>query len=192
MKTTDSVVRTINPDAPRFRDIPQLTRTPTYGVDVDLRSLLHQIDQYVDDDGLDLLPDFQRGHIWDDARRAHYVEFLLRGGKSNRTIYFNCPGWMRGERGEFVIVDGLQRLTACMRFLHNQLKVFGRYHYGDFVDELWLTGPSLRFEINDLPRRADVLRWYLEINAGQVAHTADELNKVRTMLALQEGEPSLV
>jgi hypothetical protein len=31
--------------------------------------------------------------------------------------------------------------------------------------------------------RADVMRWYLQVNYGGTPHTDEELNKVRSMLA---------
>jgi hypothetical protein len=36
--------------------------------------------------------------------------------------------------------------------------------------------------VNDLKTEAEVLRWYLEINAGGTPHTEEELDKVRKML----------
>ena len=39
------------------------------------------------------------------------------------------------------------------------------------------------FIINDLPTRELVLKWYLQMNEGNVAHTEEELDKVRQMLS---------
>jgi len=58
----------------------------------------------------EICPDFQRGHVWDDAKSIAYVEFCLKGGVSARTLFFNCPGWQ--NKGPMQLVDGLQRLTA--------------------------------------------------------------------------------
>lgn len=107
----------------RFRDIPTFTRAH-YKVDVSLAHLDSVLEDYATQ-GLQLEPDFQRGHVWTIDQQVQYVEYLLREGLSGRVIYFNHPGWMKDWQGDFVLVDGLQRLTACLRFLHNEIPVFG-------------------------------------------------------------------
>jgi hypothetical protein len=171
----------------RFRDIPQLTQAH-YAVDVPLGSLLEHLDRYKKEYDLQLCPDFQRGHVWTEEQQAKYVEFLLRGGQSSRDILFNHTRWNRlsGPEGEFVCVDGLQRLTACTKFLGNELKVFG-YYRNEFEDQLRDMCNTLRFHINDLPTRKQVLAWYLELNDGGTVHTENELARVRTLLAQEEG-----
>ena len=42
---------------------------------------------------------------------------MLRGGASGMNIYTNCPGWMSGSHGDFVLVDGKQRVDAVCKFL---------------------------------------------------------------------------
>lgn len=38
------------------------------------------------------------------------------------------------------------------------------------------------YRVDDLETRVEVLQWYLYINAGGVAHSKDELDKVRKLL----------
>ena len=47
----------------RFRDIPQFTRECSYAVDCSLPFLVDWIQDNVKE-GLELYPDFQRGHVW--------------------------------------------------------------------------------------------------------------------------------
>ena len=54
-----------------------------YRVNHYLDLLVGTIDRYVKEYGLDLNPDFQRAHVWDMEKRVKYVEFILKGGKSN-------------------------------------------------------------------------------------------------------------
>lgn len=114
------------------------------------------------------------------------MEFVLSGGKSN-PIYFNCVGWDCGERGEFVIVDGKQRLTSLLMYLNNEFPVFKEKDpegVGYYRKELVGLTPMLNVEvvINALPDRESVLKWYLQMNKGNVAHTKEELQKVEDML----------
>ena len=80
------------------------------------------------------------------------------------------------------LVDGLQRLTAVRRFMAGELAVFGGHRLADIEDPRYLRRVNLRFYVNALRTRADVLRWYLELNAGQVAHAPEELARVAGLL----------
>lgn len=177
----------------RFQDIPAFTRTPGYHVDVGwdyLESWLK--DHQENDPKLDIDPDFQRAHVWTEAQQIAFVEYALRGGLSGKNLYFNHPYWMNFRSQEavqrkklyydFVLVDGKQRLNAAMRFMRNEIRVFGSYRR-EFTDRIRLGGgASFSVHINDLKTRAEVLTWYLEMNTGGTPHTDAEIDKVRKML----------
>ena len=171
----------------KFREITQLTRDGTYRINVSLGYLKTQLRDYEEEYGLDLDVDFQRAHVWTDEQRTAFVEHLLRGGIGSNTIRFNCTGW-RGQSdgmGPMVCVDGKQRLTACTMFLDNAIPAFETY-FSDYEDKPDILC-GLIFRINDLPTRADVLRWYLEINMGGTLHTQEEIRKVKRLLEQEEG-----
>jgi uncharacterized protein with ParB-like and HNH nuclease domain len=166
-----------------YKDIPQLTRCGNYQINVALNYLPTLLDDYKQDD-LQLEPDFQRGHVWDEEKQIRYIEFLLRGGNTNNVIYFNCPGWMGDFKGDFVLVDGLQRITACLKFLEGKLKVFG--HYKHEIEGKLDRDVQLIININNLKTRKEVLQWYLDMNSGGVVHTTEELDKVKQLLSKEE------
>ena len=136
--------------------------------------------RYIDNYNLQLNPDFQRGNVWTEQQQISYVEYILKGGTSARVIYFNQAGWMTNFEGDFVCVDGLQRITALLRFINNDLKVFGTY-YKDFEDKLY-DRVDILININNLKTRKEVLQWYIEFNTGGTIHTEDEINKVKELL----------
>ena len=150
--------------------------------------------EYRESCGISLDPDFQRGDVWDDENRTRYVEHLLRGGRSGRDIYWNCPNHSghRAVGGDLspamTIVDGKQRLTTIMRFMDNKVPVFGGHLLKDFDNEARIRAVSatgslrLQMHIHSLVMKRDLLRWYLDLNEGQVAHTREELNRIREML----------
>jgi len=79
-----------------------------------------------------------------------------------------------------VCVDGLQRLTACMRFINNEIPAFEHY-YKEF--EGWMPlDIDLLFNVNNLKTKAEVLVWYIEFNTGGTVHTEEEINKVKMLL----------
>ncbi len=169
----------------RLRDIPQFTRAPSYSVNSAWAYLPEWLERH-GEEGLNLTPDFQRGHVWTPEQQTRYVEFKLQGGASGADIYFNHPGWMGSWKGDFVCVDGLQRITAVMGFLNGEVKVFGRT-IGEFEDKLPPMDPRFAVHINNLKTRTEVLQWYLEMNSGGTVHTSDELQRVKLLLAQEEG-----
>ncbi|MFP2985370.1 DUF262 domain-containing protein [Bacillus velezensis] len=162
----------------KFKDIVPYTKDGSYRVHHSLRHFKSAIERYIEE-GLQLNPDFQRGYVWTEEQQIKFVEHLLKGGKTN-PIFLNQKGWMRDFQGDFVCVDGLQRITACLRFLNNEIKAFDHF-YNQFEDTL-SNLISLEFVINDLPTKADVLQWYIELNTGGTVHSIEEIKRVQTLL----------
>lgn len=173
-----------------YRNIPQFTRSAAYRVNVSWDYLEDWLKQNQIKEGnmavLDLDPDFQRGHVWSEEQQRRYVEFVLRGGNSSRSLQFNCVGWDRDYRGPFVLVDGKQRLTAVRKFLSNELAIFGGNLKSDYTDGIFLLRPDFLIEINNLETRAEVLQWYLDLNTGGVVHTNEEIEKVKKLLKKEQ------
>jgi hypothetical protein len=171
----------------RFRDIEQFPRS-NYQVDVLWPYLEKQLAFFEEAGGLELCPDFQRGHAWSKSQQIAYLEYFLRGGPSGRDIYFNSPGWNSSQnRCQTVLVDGLQRLTAARAFMGNELKVFG-YYYEEYTDGLRLLSTTFLFHVASLQTRAEVLRWYIAFNAGGTPHSAEEIARVKKLLRRAERE----
>lgn len=138
----------------------------------------------------DICPDFQRGHVWNDAQRIAWLEYKLSGGHGSDLIL-----WNEYPDGAHVLVDGLQRLTSVRMFMRDEIAIFAGQG-GDPENEGWHKseidprairrisgGGFLRFTINQLKTRADVLRWYIELNAGGTPHSDEEIERVRAMLS---------
>ena len=168
----------------RFKDIPQFTSDGCYQVNYPLTSLVKYIEEEIRDAGLQLNPEFQRGHVWTEEQQIAYIEFILRGGKPARTIYFNMPGWNGSipstQYDDFVCVDGLQRITAVLKFMNNEIKIFGSY-YKEFEDHIPLNA-ELLFNVNNLQTEKEVLQWYVDMNSGGTPHTSDEIARVKKMI----------
>jgi len=169
----------------KFSDIPQFTSMGEYHVNVALTEIPHVIERYIKTHSLEMNPDFQRGHIWTQEQQIRYIEFMLSGGCSGKDIFFNHPGWQRDFSGCMVLVDGLQRLTAAQAFMGNKIPAYGafyqkydRIHYSiDFI-----------FHVNCLKTKAEVLKWYIELNEGGVVHTPAEIKRVRQLLEEEKSK----
>lgn len=174
------------PKYSRFRDIPQLTQHGNWECHFRMESLLKQFSEWETTEGLDVDPDFQRVHVWTEQQQTAWMEFMFRGGKTGRVLYLNNPTWNtarnRGTYSAFVLVDGKQRLQAIRQFYSGKIRVFGSL-ISDFSDcPDMLRQSFMRVNVNDLPARADVLRWYIEFNAGGTPHTTEEIQKVVGLL----------
>lgn len=178
----------------KYSDIPQFTRSGAYNVNVPFDYVKSEINHFIEDYGLQLNPDFQRGHVWTKEQQIAFVEFLLRGGKSSKVIYFNCPSWLGNpyvtSYNDFVVVDGLQRLTAVLAFMNDEIPAFGIYHK-DYEGRVPL-GVDLIFNVNDLKTKAEVLQWYIEINSGGTPHTDQEIERVKQLLKEEQNKNSEV
>ena len=166
-----------------FNEITQYTGAGHYQINVGLKFFKQTIEDYQTRNcgkPLELNPDFQRGHVWTEKQQIGFIEYFLKGGKIN-PIYLNHPGWQHDYKGDFVCVDGLQRITAILRFLNNEIKAFDKF-YSEFEGRCTHT---FIININNLKTKKEVLQWYIELNSGGTPHTEDEIKKVKKML---EGE----
>lgn len=169
-----------------FAQIPMFPRS-NYEVDVGFRYLEETVTNHVTKYGLDLNPDFQRGHVWTEEQRTRYIEYILRGGEGGKVLSFNCYGWNGGtsKLGPYQILDGLQRLTSARMFMRDELRAFGRLH-SEFSGALRLHA-GFKWRVFELPSRAAVLRYYLDMNAGGTPHAESEIERVRKLLVAEKG-----
>ena len=163
-----------------YQDIPEVVEA-YYHTDIPLDGLHSTLKHYETSHGLIMDPDFQRMHVWTRQQQVAFVEHILRGGRNN-VIRWNSPGWMRSryKMQPITLIDGKQRLTAVLLFLTGDLPAYGRCfnEWDGFMPSL----AQLRFAINGLFTREAVLRWYLEMNKGNVAHTPDEISRIEALL----------
>jgi len=179
---------------PRFRDLPQFTRWSSYHVNLPWDYLPGSLIRYVDHYGLNMNPDFQRAHVWTPTQKVRYIEYVLQGGHSGRAIWTNAPGWQAAsDIGEFVLVDGKQRIEAAMGFLNNEFAIFEGQEYGgfyrDFTDKLDMMHANFEFHVNTLKTRDEVLQWYIDLNRGGTQHSEEEIDRVRALKNGSDWEP---
>lgn len=172
---------------PNYQKIPKFTNVGSYHVDISWDYLEKWLD--CGNDGpnyIDLDPDYQRGYVWTEAQQIAYVEYILRGGRMAKDIFFNCTTWNTDSNTPVEIVDGKQRVHAVLRFLRNEIPAFC-YYRKEFSGYLRDLKYSFSVYINDLRTRKEVLQWYLEFNTGGTVHTEAELDRVRELIKQEEG-----
>ncbi|BAU86055.1 hypothetical protein SLA_5173 [Streptomyces laurentii] len=120
-------------------------------------SLRNALDM-IDDDSLELAPDFQRGRVWKHVQKSRLIESVL--------LQIPLPAFYFAEDAEgfMRVVDGLQRLSTIHDFVRGEgtsgFALKGLEYLGDSVE-------GKRFE--DLPAP-----WKRRINNAQImAHVID-------------------
>lgn len=143
-----------------------------------------------DHGGLELVPDFQRGHVWTEIQQSHFVENCLRGivPTSGFLLQFNCPTW--GEHraptdlpNGLQCIDGLQRYTAITRFVRGEINAFG-LHANELAGTQFATNRfHMKVAVHQFTKRSDLLKFYIDINSGGTQHSPEEIERVRGLLA---------
>jgi hypothetical protein len=166
----------------KYSDIPKF---PSGGAkyEVSLRDFMdgyNPFKKYEREYGLVLCPDFQRGHVWTQDQQIKFMEFVLRGGHMPPIFLNNTAlpdDWVGGE---FVCVDGLQRVTSLQKFLDGNLPVWG--HTCKEIEGKVPRVISISYEIHWIKSRTDLLQWYVDLNSGGTPHSVDEIERVKAMI----------
>lgn len=173
-----------------------------YIVDVPFKMVEYELKKYEDCYGLELIPDFQRGHIWSQDQQIKYIEATVKGtvAPSSRFITFNCSDWGDNNSDEvikdMVCIDGLQRLTAVRRWMNDEFTIFNDlFEYGvskEFFDRTSLSFNSLsngiKIAILGMQTKEEILKYYLAFNDGGTVHSPEEIARVKQMLKELKNE----
>lgn len=85
---------------------------------VDTKSFsLRQIYDMIENQDLELTPNFQRYFVWDNTRQSRLIESILL------RIPLPMFYFSQDEEGKITVVDGLQRLTTIKKFMDNELQL---------------------------------------------------------------------
>lgn len=156
-----------------FNKMPRLTNAEHY----DITDVLWRLDSWSDSKlyTLDLDPDFQRAHVWTETQQIAFIEFLAQGGQTHPILFNRCDG-------QITLVDGKQRLTAILKFLANDLKIFGQYVAADFDD---LFTMKVLFQYAELTDKNAVIDWYIAMNTGGSVHTEEDIELAKSCKTAQ-------
>jgi hypothetical protein len=157
-----------------------------FEVDIPFRDIIKWVEKQIED-GLNIAPDFQRGHVWTDEQRSRFIEYQLSGGENGKTILLNHPGWSgrHNKNGPYEIIDGLQRLTSVIMFMENKMKAFDLYR-SEFTGQIRSHIGGLKWRIYELQTRQEVLEFYINLNSGGTPHSKEEIERVKKLLEAEK------
>ena len=129
-------------------------------------------------------PEWQRGHVWTLEQQTSYMEYFLKGGNAGRELYFNCSTFQGDYSTPMYCLDGLQRITAAIGFMHNNVPVFGGHFYKDFTDNIrLLSNACFNINVMKIASKKELLKVYIDFNSGGTPHNPAEIARIETMMA---------
>lgn len=161
--------------------------------DIPITDLGRSFSEFASRYGVDMAPSFRRGHVWSCAQQEAYIISFLRGMPTQQSnlIQWNSPAFSIQNRPvvglhetALVIVDGLQRLIAINAFVRGDITVANGLSYAHLVESDYLgVQHQLHFVVLSFATYAEVLAYYLTINASGTPHSMNEIQRVRDLLA---------
>lgn len=161
-----------------------------------LSALQRRICATGDDVRLNLQPDYQRGRVWSDQQAARFIGFLAEGGEAPPVFVQRWPISRTGPTPPDEVVDGLQRITAVLRFAVGEVPMETatgeRAYLRDFSEEdqrclRGQAGLKLTLQMVQCRTRAEVLALYIRLNRGGTPHSEQEIERVRALLAQEQA-----
>lgn len=163
--------------------------TANYNVTIRLSRLESFLSEEIQEIGLDLDPEYQRGLKWTEDQKVAYIEHLLTSNRISKTIliaHVRKSGDL--HPGYYSLLDGKQRLNAMRSFVKGELRIFRHLFpegvsWDDFSKEARLH-PNATFEWSIIPltKMSQVYRIYTSTNYGGTFHTPEEIERVREMM----------
>lgn len=103
---------------------------------------IFQISQMIENEDIDLSPDFQREFVWNDiTRKSRLIESLLL--RIPLPVFY----FAQDEEGLFQVVDGVQRLTVIQSFMKNEFKL-KNLEYLHECEGKWFRNPNVEKDMS--------------------------------------------
>lgn len=83
--------------------------------------------QQVKKGDIELNPKYQRGDVWTEERREHFIDSLVNNISAIELIFNEDSGTKNEE-----CIDGKQRITTIIMFMDNELLYKRKYRFADF------------------------------------------------------------
>lgn len=177
-----------------FTDI-KLIPESNYWVNYRFSSIENFIKDTISHIGLELDPDFQRGHVWNVEQQTAYIESIIREiiQDTDIVIRFNARDYMAIQDSTdtdlpktMQCVDGLQRLTAIRKYMKGKLKPFGKTFEEIESSPLSIARKrNICVKVYNIKYRKDLIKFYYDLNFGGTPHTESEKERI---LGLMEND----
>lgn len=132
----------------------------------------------------DYIPEFQRSNDkWTKKMQVKFIENIITGCVTQISLYTTTnkdfPNWL--------ILDGLQRLTALNLFVTNELKVFGNLTYDDVKANINGETNPIEFKLYRFNNEIEAVEFYIAINEN-ITHSKKDIQRAKDYLAKLKSE----
>ncbi|MFH0948540.1 MAG: DUF262 domain-containing protein [Elusimicrobiota bacterium] len=119
---------------------------------------LHRL--MLDNDSINIRPDFQRNEVWDDSMRARFIDSLSKE--------FPIPSMcfaLDAKEQKYIVIDGLQRMSTIRKFLEDpnwvlpKLKDIDEHISGKSVADIKKLNPKIFRKIENISLPITILRY---------------------------------
>ncbi len=131
------------------------------------------------------IPEWQRGEVWDTAKKQQLIDSILRGWRLPK-FYF-----VRNGEDEYEVVDGQQRLTAIYEFFANELPLapdsateFGGPYYKDLKPKYSDAFDDFEIDYDEVEEAAEtqLKQFFQRLQEGLPLTSSEKLNSVHSKL----------
>lgn len=131
------------------------------------------------------IPEWQRGEVWDTAKKQQLIDSILRGWRLPK-FYF-----VKISEDEYEVVDGQQRLTAIYEFFANELELppdstayFGGPCYKDLKPKFSDAFDDYEIDYDEVEdaTEEDLKQFFQRLQQGIPLTSSEKLNSVHSKL----------
>ena len=125
------------------------------------------------------IPEFQRDNDkWSKKMQVKFIENIITGCVTQISLYTTTDK----EFPKWLILDGLQRLTAISLFLSNELKVFNGLTYDDVKANINGEYNPIEFKLYRFNNEVEAVEFYIAINEN-ITHSKKDIQRAKDYLA---------
>lgn len=131
------------------------------------------------------IPEWQRGEVWDTAKKQQLIDSILRGWRLPK-FYF-----VKNSEDEYEVVDGQQRLTAIYEFFANELALaddsaaeFGGPYYKDLKAKYSDAFDDFEIDYDEVEEatEAQLKQFFQRLQEGLPLTSSEKLNSIHSKL----------
>lgn len=155
---------------PFTRDFKSALFTLRGGVISSCKEQIHEPENYI--------PIFQRDNDkWTKSMQKKFIENIVVGCSTSISLYTVS----KNEFPKWLILDGLQRLTAISLFIQDELKIFNGLVYSDIKNQV-SDGGVLEFKRYRFNSEIEAVEFYIAINEN-ITHSKKDIQRAKDYLA---------
>jgi uncharacterized protein with ParB-like and HNH nuclease domain len=125
--------------------------------------------QAVDEYGIDMNPDYQRGLVWDIEHKTKLIDSIIEGIGVPALLLREFEGFT--QKYHYELVDGKQRLSTIVEFMEDGFPYNGKlFSEWDLLSQRVFKNACIGASVIRFTNDEEVRELYQRVNFGGVAH----------------------